>query len=204
MQLYNHVVQNIDLAGKDVLEVGCGRGGGGSFILRYKNPRSFIGVDLSDEAISWCQNHYSAANATWLQGAADSLPIADKSVDIVINVESSHCYPDMQKFLSEVTRILRPNGYFAFCDIRRISSIEKLANALATSGLHILSQSEITPQVLQALDKVSQSRSAQIASVFPIFLRPAVRDFAAVKDSSIYTMLATGQMKYFCYLLQNQ
>lgn len=59
IQLYDFVVRDIDLQGKDVMEVGCGRGGGGSFILRYKNPRSYVvGIDLSEEAIHWCKQHH--------------------------------------------------------------------------------------------------------------------------------------------------
>ncbi|MBS0656396.1 MAG: class I SAM-dependent methyltransferase [Verrucomicrobia bacterium] len=203
-QLYNHVVQDIDLHDKDVLEVGCGRGGGGSFLVRYKNPRSYIGIDLSDRAIAWCASHYPFPNACWKQGLADALPIPDSSVDIVVNVESSHCYPNMDAFLSEAARTLRPNGYLALCDIRLTSAIEKLDTALTSSGLRLLKRREITSQVLHALDHVSQVRDAQITSVFPALFRKAVRDFAAVKDSTIYNMLKSGEMKYISYLLQKR
>src|SRR5271154_3472704 len=36
INLYDHVIQDIDLQKKSLVEVGCGRGGGGSFIVRYK------------------------------------------------------------------------------------------------------------------------------------------------------------------------
>ena len=35
IQLYSHVAGRRDLRGKDVLEIGCGRGGGASFMARY-------------------------------------------------------------------------------------------------------------------------------------------------------------------------
>src|SRR5690349_17977148 len=35
IQLYHHVAAAIDLTGKDVVEVGSGRGGGASYITRY-------------------------------------------------------------------------------------------------------------------------------------------------------------------------
>src|SRR5690349_24611416 len=47
IQLYRQTVGGIDLTGKDVLEVGSGRGGGSSFIKRYLYPARMIGVDLS-------------------------------------------------------------------------------------------------------------------------------------------------------------
>lgn len=202
IQLYNHVVNDLDLNNKKIIEVGCGRGGGGSFLLRYKNLQSYTGIDLSEAAIEWCKLHYSFANAHWMQGFADKLPIPDESCDVVVNVESSHCYPSMEKFLDEVKRILKPDGYMAFCDLRRSSEIETLENNINKSGLSIIKRNEITSSVLDALDHVSQIRDAQIASVFPPLFRNALRDFAAVKNTGIYNMLKSGQMKYVSYLLK--
>ena len=204
IQLYDFVVSDINLQDKDIMEVGCGRGGGGAFILTYKNPRSFTGIDLSEAAITWCKQHIQSNNSNWIQGLADALPVADESMDVVINVESSHCYPSMDSFLSEVKRSLKPGGYLAFCDLRRLSLIDGLKTAMAKSGLDIIKHHEITPQVLNALSCVSHTRDEQITSVFPRLLRPAVRDFAAVKDTAIYKMLETGQIKYFFYLLQKK
>ena len=202
IQLYDFVIKDTTVQDKDIMEVGSGRGGGGAFIVRYKNPKSFTGVDLSEAAIAWCKQQFSFNNANWVQGSASALPVADSSMDVVINVESSHCYPSMEEFLSEVHRALRPNGYLAYCDLRRTSGIKSLDEALTKSALHILKRHEITAQVLSALDHVSQARDDQITAVFPALLRPAVRDFAAVKDTAVYNMLKTGEMKYFYYLLQ--
>lgn len=204
IQLYHFVVKDINLENKDIMEVGCGRGGGGAFILRYKNPRSFVGIDLSETAIQWCQQHIPFKNATWVTGFADALPVADESIDVVVNVESSHCYPSMAKFLSEVKRTLRPNGYLAFCDLRRLSDIGNLEMAFTNSELEIIKHHDITPQVLNALNHISHERDDHITTVFPSLLRPAVRDFAAVKNTAVYNMLESGQMKYFFYLLQNK
>lgn len=202
IQLYDRIVQDVTLEGKDVVEVGCGRGGGGSFVIRYHNPQTYTGIDLSDKAITWCRQTFPFKNAQWLTGAADALPLNNNSTDVVLNVESSHCYPSMQKFLSEVNRILRPGGYFAFCDLRHTSAIDKLDKTLKTSGLNLIQQQDITPQVLQALDRVSTARDAQINAVFPFFLRSAIRDFAAVKNTAVYNMLKTKDMQYVTYLLQ--
>jgi ubiquinone/menaquinone biosynthesis C-methylase UbiE len=202
IHLYDHVVKNLDLRDKNIIEVGCGRGGGGSFLLRYKNPRSYTGIDLSDAAIEWCKRQFQFSNAHWIQGVADALPVPDNSADVVINVESSHCYPSMEGFLREVKRVLRPNGYMTFCDLRRSSGIEALDNNINASGLRVLKRYEITSQVLHALDQISPTRDSQITSVFPSIFRKAVRNFAAVKDTAVYNMLKKGQMNYLCYLLQ--
>src|SRR4051794_1111375 len=47
LQLYRRVAGATDLDGKDVLEVGCGRGGGATFVFDEFRPRSMTAVDLS-------------------------------------------------------------------------------------------------------------------------------------------------------------
>ena len=49
-------------------------------------------------------------------GDAQALPFATGSVDVVTNIESSHCYPSLRTFLKEVVRVLRPGGTFAYTD----------------------------------------------------------------------------------------
>lgn len=43
IQLYHRVANQTDLAGKNVLEVGCGHGGGASYLVRTLRPTSYTG-----------------------------------------------------------------------------------------------------------------------------------------------------------------
>ena len=45
-------------------------------------------------------------------------------LDVVLNVESSHCYGSMPRFLAEVRRVLEPRGYFLHADFRARSALE--------------------------------------------------------------------------------
>src|SRR3990167_5500720 len=45
----------VNLRNLDVLEVGCGRGGGSSYIMRYMHPKSMTGLDFSENAIEFCK-----------------------------------------------------------------------------------------------------------------------------------------------------
>jgi len=204
IQLYHRAVQYINLQGKDIAEIGCGQGAGAMFLLQHSQPRSYIGLDLSEKAIAFCQRHHQAANVQWIQGSADKLPIPDESVDVVINIESSHVYPSMQGFLSEVRRILRPNGYMAFADLRRASQVDALDIGFNSAGLRVLQRSDITLQVLDSLTRLSDRRNAHINSAYSRLWRQAVRDISAVKGSSVYNGFINGQQKYLCYVLQKQ
>lgn len=204
IQLYCRAVQNIDLQDKDIAEIGCGQGAGGIFLFENKHPRSYIGIDLSEKAIAFCQRHNKLTSIQWMQACADKLPIPDESVDVVINIESSHFYPSMEGFISEVRRILRPNGYMAFADFRHYLQEVALNKCFSDSGLQVLHRSDITPQVLNSLTRLSDRRKAHINSTYPKMWRQAAREMSAVKGSPVYNGFINGQQKYLCYLLQKQ
>jgi len=118
INLYHQDVSDVEIQGKDILEVGCGRGGGASYISRYFKPKSYIGLDISKKGIKFCNDNYDIPNLSFIQGKAEELPFEDESFDAVVNVESSRCYSDMDGFLSEVHRVLRTGGNLLFSDIR--------------------------------------------------------------------------------------
>jgi len=202
IQLYARALSGVDLAAKDVLEVGCGRGGGGSFVVRYLNPRSYTGVDISSEAIKRCKQDLSLPRATWLEGSADKIPAATSSMDVVMNVESSHTYPSMPAFLQEVNRVLRPGGSFAFADVRRPDHLPELAKQMREAGFVCLEQASILQAVLRSLNGITEQREAQITASVPAWFRPAFRDFAGVRNTVVHEMLTTGEMQYVCWRLQ--
>jgi SAM-dependent methyltransferase len=202
IQLYAASLRGVEMRSADVLEVGSGRGGGGRYIIRYCAPNSYTGIDLSKAAIDRCQRELSHHRARWIQGRADALPIESNSINIVVNVESSHSYPSVPRFLKEVVRVLRPGGYFAFADVRKADLMPQLGTQLDNSGMVTKSQEIITPHVLRALDGISQVREQQISANVPRLFRAAFRDFAGVKNSVLHTMLRDGRLVYVRYLLQ--
>ncbi len=202
IQLYHHVVQPLALKGRDVLEVGCGRGGGVAFLARYHRPRTLLGLDLSSEAIAWCRKHHTLPGVEFREGRAEALPCSDSSVDVVVNVESSHCYASMPKFLSEVARVLRPGGYFAFCDLRTARGWTPLRAEFDAAGLKILTEESINEPVLRALDLVFEERTRRIEEGVPRFWQRLFRDFAGLKDTVLYRMLRDNRMHYMRLLAQ--
>ncbi len=83
IQLYHHTATGVDVKGKDILEVGCGRGGGLSYVNRYLSPKNVTGVDLNKKAIQFCNKHYKGTNNSFVQADAQKLPFADNSFDVV-------------------------------------------------------------------------------------------------------------------------
>jgi len=204
IQLYHHVAAAVDLTGKDVLEVGSGRGGGASYIARHLKPRSMVGIDLSDKAVGFCNDHYSTGGLSFSQGDAENLPVGDSTVDAVVNLESSHCYGSMERFLSEVYRVLRPGGYFLFSDHRDQDKLDLLHKQLADSGLKLERETDITPNVVKALELDNERKGKLIEQKCPKILRRRMEEFAAMKGTKTYRTFETGYSRYLSFVLQKQ
>lgn len=206
IQLYNHVATstNIIWGGLDALEVGCGRGGGSSYIARYLKPKSTVGVDLCDRAIKFCRNRYSAEGLSFSHGDALDLSFEDSSFDVLVNVESSHHYADMDLFLREVYRVLKPGGYFLFADLREKGLVNSLKKQLNNSGMKVIKEEMITPYVLKSLDLDNERKRDIINRLAPRFLHGVAKDFAAVKGTKPYEAIATGRKEYVHFVLQKE
>lgn len=202
IQLYHRVASAVPLAGLDVLEVGSGRGGGASFVQRYHQPRSLTGVDCSAKAVRFCRDHHRLEGLSFVPGDAESLPQGDASFDAVLNVESSHCYGSMPKFLQQVKRVLRPGGHFLFADLRSAADRDRLHRDIQECGMTLLEHEDITPNVLAALHCESARKLALIEQSVNQPLQNAFRQFAAVEGSEVYAGFKTGETVYLRYLLQ--
>ena len=203
IQLYHHVAGAIDLHGLDALEVGCGRGGGSSYLLRYFNPRSIIGIDITDNAIDFCNRHYSIEGLSFMRGDAESLQFASNSVDVIVNVESSICYPNVERFYDEVVRVLKPNGFFLYADLRQKDEIDIWRGQLKMSGLELLKEENITPNVLQALEQDDVRKQKLIDQYVPKFLHKPFNEFAGMKGSEFfYGSLKNGDKRYLSFIFR--
>ncbi len=202
IQLYHAVASAIELEGLDVLEVGCGRGGGASYIMRYLQPKSMVGVDISEKAIAFCNRYHSVKGLSFFQGDAEFLPFDENTFDVILNVESSLCYGSMERFLCEVFRVLRPNGYFLFTDFRSKDKIDVLREQLINSGLEVLKEESITSNVLEALDCDNTRKLRLIYQKVPRIMRKLFRHFAGIQGTKTYEAFRMGDTDYRSFILR--
>ena len=202
IQLYEMNIRNIELNNKQVLEVGSGRGGGASWIAKSKKPSNLIGVDFSKEAVSLCNNWYEQNNLKFLEGNAQDLPFEDSSFDTIYNVESSHCYGDMNKFVSEANRVLREGGNFCWTDFRNEEIMKQTEEIFIAAGFSIISKKEITDEVVDALDMINDTKRERITELVPRTIRRSFETFAGVQGTPVYDSFKSGKLKYYQYLMR--
>tara|TARA_B000000477_G_scaffold120429_1_gene121877 strand:+ start:156 stop:995 length:840 start_codon:yes stop_codon:yes gene_type:complete len=199
IQLYHMNIRDVDLNNKQVLEVGSGRGGGASWIAKSKSPSSLIGVDFSKEAVTLCNDWYEQENLNFIVGNAQDLPFDADSFDIVYNVESSHCYGDINKFVSEVFRVLRKDGYFCWTDFRDEETMKKTEEIFQNVGFSVASKKEITDEVVDALDMINDAKKERITELVPRTIRRSFETFAGVQGTPVYDSFKSGKLKYYRY-----
>lgn len=184
LQLYNHIAESIDWVGRDALEVSSGRGGGAYFIMRYFKPKSYTGVDFSTRAIRFCRNHYHIEGLSFQEGNAEALAFPDNSFDIVINVEASLYYPHIMNFFNHVKRVLRPNGYFLYTDLRYMEKVEAWHAQLKDLGLRVIKEEDITDNVLKALEMDRKERIHLIKKYVPNILHKIFYEFLGLTPNA--------------------
>lgn len=196
IQLYHHVASQVDLKDKTVLEVSCGHGGGASWITRSMQPATYTGVDLNPTGIRFCQRRHTVPDLSFKQGDAQRLPFTNASLDVVINVEASHCYPDFPGFLAEVARVLKSGGHFLYADFRFEPDIAEWERALAAASLEVVQTRIINAEVLRGMDMNARRSQELIVQRLPGFLHLLGRDFAGIPGSRVYEALRAGELSY--------
>jgi ubiquinone/menaquinone biosynthesis C-methylase UbiE len=156
IQLYEHVLSLVleydsdknnwnGLTGLDLLEVGCGHGSGLEWVSKaHPELRSIRGIDRSI---------VNSLDGRVSKGDALSIPFPNECFDIVLNVETSHCYADQKQFLSECSRILRANGHLVWADLRNRNDLKKVFEDASKVGLKLRQRNDITKNVLLSLDQ---------------------------------------------------
>jgi ubiquinone/menaquinone biosynthesis C-methylase UbiE len=198
IQLYHMNIRDVELNGKKVLEVGSGRGGGADWIARTYSPDSLTALDYSAAAVKLCSRMYGRQkNLNFIEGNAMKLPFEDNSFDVIYNVESSHCYSDMDAFIDEAYRVLKPSGHFAWTDFRDAKTIQQIRESFSSSSFEVLKDADITKEVIAALDEISDDKQARIEKGTGRIIRRSFETFAGVRGTPVYDAFTSGDLGYY-------
>jgi SAM-dependent methyltransferase len=161
-----------DIQNKKVLEIGCGNGIQAAYIAEKYKPEKIIAVDLNEKNIEIARTENLKNRELPLSFLIDDAQnlknIPENSIDAVVNIESAFHYPEKNRFLKEIARVLKPGGEFLIADILttdktppRIKKfwkkkmvlhhwhLDKYLAGFENSGLIIKTKTDITEKVIR-------------------------------------------------------
>jgi ubiquinone/menaquinone biosynthesis C-methylase UbiE len=206
LQMYHFLARKAALEGKDVLEVGSGRGGGANHVASKFKPASYVGMDLAQSAVDLANSIHNQSNLKFIQGSAESIPLSNASIDVVLNVESCHSYGSVPKFLSEVKRVLKPGGYLLLVDFRNEKNVENmdtLKKQLRDTGMQVVEEEDITGNVIRSIEAEDESKRARIQKLVPEKWQKLFCEFAGVAGSKFHRTLKDGTRHYYRFVVRN-
>jgi SAM-dependent methyltransferase len=190
VRLVFEVIGPVDLNDRTVVEIGCGRGGNSALVAK-KFRAQVIGIDMSAEAIAFCRKAHVGDSIDFRVGDALDLPLDDGCCDAVVNVESSHSYGNLPKFLKQVHRICRPGAWFLHTDFLSPEDWDYIRMRLHALGFSTEVDRDITANVLASRDQASGNWEQVYGDG-----NARVANFLALPGSAIYEQLRAGLLEY--------
>lgn len=96
--------------GARYLDIGCGTGNY-TVALQQLGARMF-GVELTDTMLA--RARLKKADVRWIQGNAESIPLANQSVEGAIATVTIHHWPRLRPGFDEVFRVMKPGRFVLF------------------------------------------------------------------------------------------
>ncbi|CAJ0939421.1 unnamed protein product, partial [Mesorhabditis belari] len=175
-----------------LLEVGCGQGGGLAWLKRTRPElQALRGIDPVV---------VDSIGGIIRKGSADSIPLQSASIDVVINVESSHLYKQPEKFFQEVYRVLKPGGHLCWIDLRHDYQLDEPYKQAEAAGFDLTQSEDVTDQVVEGIRKTSAKYDAMLTKA-PWMARlfaGSLRETYCAPGTHSFNRLFTRQKLYHC------
>ncbi|KAM4698660.1 putative methyltransferase isoform 1-T2 [Rhinophrynus dorsalis] len=109
--IFSYLGQKLEKPYGIAVDVGCGTGQNTRTLVPYF--KKVLGTDISEAQIEEARKADGFPNLTYSVSPAEELPVDDVSVDLITACAAVHWF-NIDKFLKEVDRILKPSGCLAF------------------------------------------------------------------------------------------
>jgi SAM-dependent methyltransferase len=104
-----------DVAGKDVVELGCGTAYVSAW-LKKRGAARVVGVDPTPAQLETARrcNQQFGLGLELVEAFAEDVPLPDDSFDLVVSEYGASIWADPYRWIPEATRLLRPGGELVF------------------------------------------------------------------------------------------
>jgi len=158
-----HAIKSLTLDKNDVvLELGHGNCGHLSFLMKQAENLKYFGLEISElmqqEAIKSNQNYIENNSAEFELYNGTEIPFDYESFDKIFTVNTLYFWESPDLLLSEIYRVLKPNGIFALTFADK-SFMEKLPFTNFGFNLYSLNDVEelLQKNNFKILDSISQT-----------------------------------------------
>jgi len=104
--------------GEKFLDVGCGTGSLLKVARKLHPDNEMVGIDIDKKILEIAKKKLDSIGITLINTGAENLPFPDNSFDVVVSTLIFHHLPTEIKLkaLSEIKRVLKPDGRFLLVD----------------------------------------------------------------------------------------
>jgi SAM-dependent methyltransferase len=104
-----------DVAGKDVVELGCGTGYFGAW-LKKRGARRVLGIDVTPAQLATARqlNDEFQLGMEFIEANAEELPLPDGQFDVAVSEYGASIWCNPELWIPEAARVLRPSGELIF------------------------------------------------------------------------------------------
>ena len=112
----------------DILEIACGTGRVTNHLVKSVEHDTITASDLNPDMINVAREKVRGKSIRWMQADAMALPFTDSSFDLVILQFGLMFFPDKQKGLNEMYRVLKSGGQMVFTTWDRPEAVPAIYN----------------------------------------------------------------------------
>ena len=92
------------------LEIGCGEGFGAAILAN--KTKNILGIDIDQTVIKHAKKRYNKSNLQFMAIKAQKIPFRDEKFDNIVASHVIEHIKEVDAFLDEAKRLLKPNGKF--------------------------------------------------------------------------------------------
>lgn len=177
-----------ELAGKTVLDVGCG---GGLLAEEFAKAGAHVtGIDLSPVAVEAAKRHANESNLSidYKVGSPQALSKEQNAFDIIVCAEVLEHVDDLNAFLKDTLSMLRPGGLFFFGTINKTIRARFLALFVAEDLLGMVPRGThdynrfVRPSTLK---DILEANSVEMMELKGMSYDPLKLEFKISNDTSV-------------------
>jgi glycosyltransferase involved in cell wall biosynthesis/SAM-dependent methyltransferase len=133
--LHRYLLARELCADRRVLDIACGEGYGSDLLARVAT--FVVGIDIVPDVARHARQRYGRPAVTFAAGTCAAIPLADRSVDVVVSFETLEHHDQHDAMMREVKRVLTPGGVLIISspDRREYSEIPGYVNPFHTREL---------------------------------------------------------------------